>query len=185
MPEYSRPTAESLVRTYIQAKDENRPHLMTRVFAADAVLEMVVNTGAISFPAVSTGVEAIADTLSRKFGQTYENVYTFCLQRPDAHVRGGHFSCDWLVGMSEKESGNVRVGCGRYDWHFQAQAPFLVERLKITIDEMQILPAHRLQEVIDWVDSLPRHWCDSRTAIDTAPCIDALAPVLDYIARNR
>jgi hypothetical protein len=175
--------AETLIATYFQGKDENRPHLMARAFAPNAVLEMVVNTGAISFPAVATGVEAIADTLSRKFGQTYENVYTFSLQRPPAEAGLKQFSCDWMVGMTAKEGGQARVGCGRYDWQFQSEEPFLVARLKITIDEMQVLPAECASEIVEWVANLPRFWCTPQQVIDAAPRIDALEPVLAYIRK--
>jgi hypothetical protein len=59
-----------LLRDYIRAKDENRPHLIPQVFAANACLEMRVKTDSISFPAVSQGAARIADVLVRCFNQT-------------------------------------------------------------------------------------------------------------------
>src|SRR4051794_38575292 len=100
MPSPNAPTIEHLLRTYFHAKDENRPHLMAQVFTADARLEMQVNSEAISFPAVTQGLDVIADVLVRKFGQTYENVYSFYLQHPAPETRAEQFSCDWLVIMS-------------------------------------------------------------------------------------
>ncbi|MDH8318903.1 hypothetical protein QIG98_27885, partial [Klebsiella pneumoniae] len=64
------------------AKDGNRPFLMQRAFDANAELEMVVKTDAISFPSTARGVKAIADVLVHRFGIDYENVYTVCLSRP-------------------------------------------------------------------------------------------------------
>ena len=55
---------------------------MARAFAPDAVLKMALRTQAIAFPPESHGLAAITDTLVRKFGQTYDNVFTFYLSRP-------------------------------------------------------------------------------------------------------
>ena len=70
------------VEVYIRAKDENRPELMRRAFAEDATLEMVVNSGAISFPPFTEGVGSITDVLVTRFNETFENVRTFCLANP-------------------------------------------------------------------------------------------------------
>lgn len=174
-------SAETLIRTYLQAKDQNRPHLMAKVFAQAACLEMTVKTGAISFPAITEGLAAMTDVLVRRFGQNYENVYTFCLQRPGPEARTG-FSCDWLVGMSNKEDGTVRVGCGRYDWRFQSAQPFLVERLHITIESMQVLPAENLDAVMTWLTGLPYPWCSGVFVAETMPRLPGLEPVIRYVA---
>lgn len=182
MLDRSAPSPENLLRTYIHAKDENRPHLIQNAFCEAAVLEMIVKTESIAFPAVSHGAEAIADVLVRKFNQSYENIYTYCLKRPAAEAND--FACDWLVGMSEKASGNTRVGSGRYEWSFQREAPYLVDRLIITIESMQVLPADSLPEVLDWLLALPYPWCSNKTACANAPAIAALEPVLEYLARD-
>ena len=182
MPEQFARTLESLLRTYFHAKDENRPHLMRSVFCEEAILEMDVKTATISFPAVSRGVTAIADALVRTFGQTYENVYSFYMQRPPVGVTS--FSCDWLVGMSEKATGNARVGCGRYDWSFQHRIPHLVDRLVITIEAMQVLPPDHLQTVLDWLLALPYPWCSATAACARAPHVESLEPVLRYLGRD-
>ena len=91
----------SAIQTYIRSKDENRPHLMPGAFALDAHLEMKVETGNISFPPASKGIEAITQVLVRDFGRAYENVYTFCLDKPPSDGEAG-FRCRWLVGMSIK-----------------------------------------------------------------------------------
>lgn len=175
--------AETLVHTYFRAKDQNRPHLMAQVFAPEARLEMTVKTGAISFPAITDGLASITNVLVRKFGQTYENVYSFCLKRPTPSDRSS-FSCDWLVGMSGKEGGQVRMGCGRYDWHFQSEAPYLVDRLHITIEAMQILPGENLESLMTWLADLPYPWSDRSMVVETMPRIPGLEPVIDYLTRS-
>ena len=180
----NRPTAENLIHTYFRAKDGNRPHLMAQVFAEDARLEMQVNSDAIAFPAVTQGLAAITDVLVRKFGQVYENVYSFALQRPSSDISAEHFSCDWMVVMSEKESRNVRVGCGRYDWKFQTGEPFLVEQLHITIEAMQVFPPDPIETTLAWAAQLPYPWCTSQVIVKTAPYLPGFEPILRYLKRD-
>ncbi len=179
-------TAADLLRDYIRAKDENRPHLISAVFCESACLEMRVKTDSIRFPSVSQGAAAIADVLSSRFNQNYENIYTFCLDRPpaDAASLPAAFACDWLVGMSEKDGGNARVGCGRYEWVFRQETPLCVESLYIVIEEMQVLPARHLPAVLKWLLKLDYPWSSAAAVCAAAPAIDQLKPVLQYLGRN-
>jgi hypothetical protein len=172
-----------VISTYIHAKDGNRPWLMQRAFAQDAVLEMDVKTDAISFPALTTGMTDITETLVRGFGQDYENVYTFCMGSPPARNMN-EFSCDWLVAMSSKESGELRVGCGRYDWFFRAldtSDECLIEKLKIIIEKMQVLPPEHLAAIMSWMSELPYPWCPVEVATRTMPKLQGFAEIADYI----
>jgi hypothetical protein len=178
------PTHSQAIHAYIRAKDENRPHLMKRAFAETANLEIIVETGVISFPPLSRGLDAITQVLVRDFGQRFENVYTFCLAHPPKSD-DGRFSCHWLVGMSEKKSGAVRVGCGRYDWLFETNDPCLVERLKITVNDMQVLSPDCLRPVMDWLSNLPYPWCPADEAINGIPDLAGLKPIFNFIDRNR
>lgn len=173
-----RTPADSIL-AYLRAKDGNRPHLMAQAFAEDATLAMLVNTRAISFPPLSSGREALAEVLVRRFSQTYENVYTLCLAVPPGE-RDTRFACDWLVVMTEKASGAVRVGCGRYDWCFSPKSR-LVERLAITIETMESLPSRDLEAVMGWVSGLPYPWCSAEEALNAAPALGELGKVLEYI----
>jgi hypothetical protein len=180
----SAPTPERLVRTYIRAKDENRPHLMEHVFAEDACLEIIVKSGTISFPPVTRGLASITEVLVRSFAIAYENVYTFCLERPDLQTRERGFSCDWLVGMSEREGGRVRVGCGRYDWRFSPEGLCLVDRLVITIEVMQVLPPGCNKGVFEWLSGLPYPWCSAEVIAKTAPVVEGIEAVIQYLTRR-
>jgi hypothetical protein len=170
------PTPADIIATYIRAKDSNRPHLLRAAFAETAELEMIVKSDAISFPPRSVGRAAIEDVLVRQFGQTFENVYTFCLATPPAGA--GAFHCGWLVGMSEKVGGAVRVGFGTYDWQFQAADPCLARRLLITVEKMEVMPPERLLPVMEWMSSLPYPWCRTDVAITTAPVLEPLSRIL-------
>ena len=163
------------IAAYLRAKDENRPYLMERAFDPDATLAMVVKSDAIAFPPITHGREAITQLLVREFGRTYENVRTLCFGSPPRPTDVRH-SCNWLVGMSAKDGGVIRVGGGRYDWTFAAQSPRLVERLDITIDVMQVLAADQLSAVTAWLFALPYPWCPIRTAFASAPHLGSLEP---------
>ena len=173
----------SVMRNYLHAKDENRPLYMARAFTEDAVLHMTLRTAAIAFPPESHGLKAITDTLVRTFSQTYENVFTFYLAHPGTDATLDTYTCDWLVGMVDKVSGEVRVGCGGYNWEFQAE-PHLARRLEIIIETMVNLPADTAPSVFDWLTTLPYPWTDSQRVIQTAPPIEALAPVMHWIRRD-
>jgi hypothetical protein len=172
--------AQAVLRNYFHAKDENRPHILERVFDRNAELVIVDRAGAMSFPARTVGSEAIAHVLVRNFCQTYENVYSFYLARPAAG--SSQFSCGWLVTMSEKQSKSVRLGCGRYDWSFASAAPHLATRLTITIHAMQILPATELAAVLAWAQALSYPWSSAEEAVRNAPDIGLLAPVLQLLS---
>lgn len=140
---------------------------------------MVVLTSAISFPSAVTGLPAIADTLVRSFSLAYENIYTFCIG-PAPQADAGVFTCKWLVGMSVKGTGELRVGCGQYRWQFAAHTG-LVEHLSITIDHMQVLPATELAPVMDWLQGMDYPWCSAGDICARAPHIADLVPILGYI----
>jgi hypothetical protein len=172
------------VSTYFHAKDGNRPFLLRRAFAEDVQLEMIVKTQAISFPSSAKGIAAIEEILGRRFANDFENVYTFCLARPTEANRR-HFPCHWLVGMSAKNNGPIRVGSGRYDWYFTSDVRCLIEKLIITIDVMQILPANDLDRIMGWIISLPYPWCTPDEAVRDMPRIEELQPVQHYLRAVR
>src|SRR5678816_4629492 len=98
-------TPEAVLRGYFHAKDENRPHLLEDVFASGAEVVVRNQSANIAFPAVTRGRTAIAEVLVRSFALSYENIYSFYLDRPPA-ADAQEFTCSWLVGLSERASGD-------------------------------------------------------------------------------
>lgn len=169
-----------LISTYILAKDGNRPWLMTKAFAKDARLEMIVRTETISFPSAATGVNEISKILVRQFCRDNENIYTFCLcPAPEGDLKA--FSCNWLVGMSVRGTGEVRVGCGQYDWVFIDNPLMRVSDLKITIEVMEVLPADYVPQVMNWLSNLSYPWCPIGSALLDMPDLNGLRPVSDFL----
>jgi len=103
-------------------------------------------------------------------------VYTLCLSEPSTR-EGNEFACDWVVGMSEKASGDVRVGCGTYRWRITRDTG-TIKALTIAIDEMVVLPPYTLPHVIDWLAALPYPSCGLQDLLAHSPRIEALQPVL-------
>lgn len=174
------PSPLEAISTYFRAKDGNRPFLMRHAFAQDARLEMVVKTDAISFPSTANGLPELEEILVRRFATAFENVYTFGLRQPtpsDQH----RFTCPWLVAMSARSDGGLRVGSGLYDWQFSSDANCLVEKLVITIDVMEVLPARELASIMGWITALPYPWCRPGEVVQDMPRLEKLAPVERYL----
>jgi hypothetical protein len=172
------PTPADAITNYILAKDGNRPFLMRQAFAGNAVLEMVVKTDAISFPSTTRGVDGIAEVIVRRFAQDYENIYTFCLAEPPA-TQPTHFPCHWLAGMSARSDGQIRVGCGRYDWYFDRDG--FVEKLVVAIEVMKVLPAQELSASMNWLSALSYPWCSVGEMLRGMPASDGLAAIKGYL----
>lgn len=175
-------TPESVLRGYFRAKDENRPHLLDGVFAPSAEVVIRNQSENIAFPAVTQGRSAIAEVLVRSFTLSYENIYSFYLGRPEALAH--EFTCAWLVGMSERSSGSVRVGCGTYDWAFESKAPGLASGLTITIEAMQVLPVSEFDTVFAWLGSLSYPWSSAASALRDMPRHELLSPIAAFLGRS-
>lgn len=167
------------IHRYILAKDGNRPFLLDEAFEDNATLEMNILTESIAFPPSAFGREAIADTLVRQFNKKYENIYTICIGvEPDIVVE--KFSCHWMVVMSEKQTGSLRVGCGRYDWRFQ-HTNNKVKSLVITIDLMDTSAPSSLAPVMVWVASLSYPWCELSAITKELPDIPAVHRIVENL----
>jgi hypothetical protein len=181
--EQPKPVApEAVLRGYFHAKDENRPHLLEDVFASNAELVIRNQSTNISFPAFTQGRAAIVGVLVRDFALAYENVYSFYLRRPEPGVR--EFSCPWLVGMSERSSGEVRVGCGTYDWTFEPEAPNMATRLVVTIESMQALSPTESKRVFAWLRTQNYPWSSPEAALRNIPANAALSSIAQFLNRH-
>ncbi|MFI8619244.1 hypothetical protein ACIGHN_27500 [Acidovorax sp. NPDC077693] len=173
---------QNTIENYLLAKDGNRPPLLDGAFADFALLQMEVPQGAITFPPLAQGREAIAETLVRNFNRGFENVYTVCLADPPASDCE-YFQCEWLVAMTEKESRAVRVGCGQYEWRFAPDSG-LAQELRITIETMQSLPAADALSVMTWATAWGGPWCSKSHALASAPFIAGVRELLERLAPN-
>ena len=176
MPKSKALLPESVLRNYFHAKDENRPWILDATFASDATLEVRNKTTTISFPSRTVGRRAIADVFVRDFGKTYENVYSFYLSRPRGQLK--RFACPWLVAMTEKSTGVVRVGSGAYAWTFGDPSPNLATDLVISIASMQVLPAASMPIVFAWISGLKYPWSTVGEVCTAPPAIPELQAVL-------
>lgn len=164
------------ISDYIRAKDGNRPYLLDTAFAEDASLEMIVQTASVSFPPTSIGRDAIAETLVRRFNQQYENIFTLCIGiRPE--ILTERFSCQWMVVMSDKQEGALRIGCGRYDWQFR-QFDDRIQSLHITIEAMECSSSASVSPIMTWVSGLPYPWCELSVIAEAPPSLPSMDRIL-------
>ena len=170
---------EAVLRDYFRAKDESRPHLLDRVFDEEVVLEVRNGSSTITFPAITQGRGAGGRVLVGDFTRTYENIYSFYMSRP-GHALAS-FGCGWLVVMTERGSGDVRVGHGRYDWEFASTPPCLVKRLVITISAMSVFAPHTAELALAWVRTLSYPWSSRMEVLRSPPDIPGLAPLLQGV----
>lgn len=152
---------------------------MQRIFSNNAVLEMNVKTENIAFPSKTEGLDLITDVLVNKFNESYENILTFCLsdsieQSIDASE---YINCRWLVGMTTKDNGELRIGHGIYEWKFDKKLS-LVNHLIITIDEMVILDPQNKTLIMSWLNRLPYPWCETIEVNNSMPKIEGLVPII-------
>lgn len=159
---------------YFAAKDNNRPHRMAEAFTEDARLQMDVRTTAISFPPVTQGRDAISEVLVREFNQRYEDIYSVCIGEPPG-ADASEYACAWMVAMADRQSRQLRVGCGRYDWVF-APADGRVGELRIHIACMVLLAPQAQPMVMNWASALPTPWCRLAQVLDAAPALAELQP---------
>jgi hypothetical protein len=175
-------TPEAVLRGYFYAKDGNRPHLLEDVFASNAELVIRNQSANIAFPAFTQGRSAIAEVLVRSFALSNENVHSFYLGRPALGV--GEFTCPCLVGMSERSSGQVRVGCGTYEWAFEPRVPHMASRLVVTIEAMQVLPRTESKRVFSWLRSQNYPWSSPEAALQGMPANELLSPIAQFLSRH-
>ncbi|WP_028469552.1 hypothetical protein [Neptunomonas japonica] len=175
---------KSLISQYIKAKDNNKPHLMNEVFAEPATLKMLVQTDNISFPAEVEGSKRITQTLVSEFNNKYENIYTLCLS-DTVQQQQNNLKCRWVVCMTEKASGSLRLGYGDYLWHFTDNTPALVNDLTITIENMTLLPQELQPQVLSWFDRLPCPWALSSELQKTVPDIELLITTLKSLYQTK
>lgn len=113
-------SARELLERYVEAKDDNRPALMTQVYRPDAVLNFSIATDEIRFPGEVHGVEAITRTLIVDFGERFVQCRTYYVsEAPPADGDDGTVVLPWLVIMREAVGGALRVGKGLYRWQFE------------------------------------------------------------------
>ena len=164
----------ALIERYIRAKDENRAHLIAATFHDTAQVHMEVQTSGISFPPLLNGSAEIAETLVQRFGCTYGNVYTFCLDFDPAASESAPDTlvCRWLVAMTAKTDGTARLGWGSYRWKFSRipdDTQWKVECLTIQIAQMKTLSRRTGHDLISWASSHPYPFSSDALVLETLP----------------
>ena len=167
------PAHDKIVTDYLRAKDEQRPHLFPQVFSDDAtfISRFAFETDFASEEPV-VGVGPIADVF-RRLGAGFEDIYTVMLSDSvEATSRG--LQCRWVVAMRGRETREVRVAWGDYDWVFEGDRAKLLD---VLMRKMVVLPPDRADAVASWMAGLPQHWCTREQLVAELPTEPRLEPL--------
>lgn len=170
-------TIRQHVADYLVAKDNNKPHLMRKVFAEAAELRMQVASSNISFPPRVAGEAEITATLVQRFNESHQDIYTFCLPESLAEQQDC-FACRWFVCMQDKNSGEIKIGAGGYRWYPDDRQ---IICLDIDIEQMQLCSAGLQGVIFDWAEQLPWPWCSAETALQTLPDLSELTSLRAFL----
>jgi len=175
-------TPKDLLEAYLQAKDCNRPSVISDCYTPDAVLTYSIATDTIAFPAKVVGSFAIAQTLVRDFRKSFDccRTYYVCDSFPqDAEDIG---FLPWLVIMRQISTGELRLGKGWYRWGFEPRrAGMRVCAMHIHIERMDIIEdtngdkRHALQ------GALPYPWLRPAVLSGTLERLRKQNPALEFV----
>lgn len=174
------PVHDRVLHTYLRAKDENRPFLLAEAFASQARFETTFASASdFEQGAPSEGLAAITATF-RELGAMCENIFTVCTTES---IEDGSDTlvCKWVVAMSERETGRVRVGWGDYRWRFDTRSGLATELL-VNMQRMVVLDPATADGVLGWISALPLPWCTTAQLLRRVPALTELDELRAYFA---
>lgn len=182
------PNQREVLHTYLEAKDAQRPSRFAKVFTDDATFQsrfLFETDFASEEPA--RGLSAVAGVF-REMGRQVEDIYTVYTPSSIAWAKGA-LTIDWLVGMTERGTGNQRLAWGDYAWRFNAAGDRATE-LVVVMHRMVSLPAkdaasrQRIASIQDWLAALPAPWCAASMLTGDVPEFEGAADMRAFFARN-
>ena len=176
-------TADAL-EDYIKGKDLNKPEILEKIYSEKSKVIFDIKPSTISFPSEISGNIEIAKVLSKDFNKRYEKVRTYYLENDSEEITSRCILKQrWLVVMIERETREVKIGTGFYDWYFEfpPSGNCEIEKHKITIGVMQSLSGENLSVLEDLYNSIPYPWVDRQCLVNTLEKHDILREVIDYL----
>lgn len=176
--------ASTVLETYFDGKDFNQPKVLRTAFANHGVVKFTIDAEIIEFPSEIRGGDLIAKTLFEDFHKQFVDVRSYYItdelgELSDGVIKGLH----WLVVMKERQTGNLRVGTGSYDFTFVHEA-FLgwrIDELKIHIQEMVSL-ADAGEGVRSLQGALSYPWTPGVQALSALDQVRGLEGIRTYLA---
>ena len=173
-----------VLENYIKGKDFNKPEILEKIYSEKSKVIFDINPSTISFPSEISGSTEIAKVLSKDFNRRYEKIRTYYLENDSEEIAS--FSIlkqRWLVVMIERETREVKIGTGFYDWYFEfpQSGNCKIEKHKITIGVMQSLSGENLPVFEDLQNRIPYPWVDRQCVVNTLEKHDILGEVIDYL----
>ena len=173
-----------VLENYIKGKDLNRPEILEKIYSEKSKVIFSIQPSTISFPSEISGNIEIAKVLSKDFNKRYEKVRTYYLKDDSEETAPlCILKQRWLVVMIERETQEIKIGTGYYDWYFEvpASGDCRIEKHKITIGVMLSLSQDNLTVFEDLHNSIPYPWVDKQSAVKTLENHDSLREVIEYL----
>lgn len=175
---------KEVLEQYINGKDKDRFELLETIYKLNSKVTFEIKPTIISFPSVINGNIEIAQVLSLDFNKKYSNVKTYYLS--DCFPSIYKLSIDkqnWLVLMSEKNSDDIYVGTGYYNWKFgYGQGGVLqIEHHHIFIEAMIKLTNLPLKFLFDLQKSIPYPWAYQEKVKELLQKYDELREITQYL----
>jgi len=173
-----------VLENYIKGKDLNRPEILEKIYSEKSKVIFSIQPSTISFPSEISGNIEIAKVLSKDFNKRYEKVRTYFLKDDSEEIASlCILKQRWLVVMIERETQDVKIGSGFYDWYFEVPASgnCRIEKHKITIGVMLSFSRDNLPVFEDLHNSIPYPWTDKQRVVDMLQKHDSLREVIEYL----
>ena len=173
-----------VLENYIRGKDLNKPEILEKIYSEKSTVIFDIKPSTISFPSEISGNIEIAKVLSTDFNKRYEKVRTYYLENDSEEIASlCILKQRWLVVMIERETREVKIGTGFYDWYFEfsPSGNCQIQKHKITIGVMQSLSGENFPVFEDLHNSIPYPWVDKQCVVNTLEKHDTLREVIDYL----
>jgi len=172
----------ALLHKYLQAKDESRPYLFRQVFPENGRFQtrFSIDTD-FDQGGMREGIAEITNTFGM-LGRFFENIFTTCPIESASYTEEGQLQSTWIVGMSSRDNGDIRIAAGAYLWTFDEESGKVAE-LDVLMEHMLEFPGKHLAAIMDWLSALPQPWCETKALLDGMPEIEGLEPVRTYFSK--
>ncbi|MEH6443788.1 MAG: hypothetical protein V7784_07820 [Oceanospirillaceae bacterium] len=176
-----------ILEKYIRGKDQNQSAILEEIYTKNAKVLFDIKVDTIVFPAEIVGSVNIANTLSRDFNKRHDYVKTYYLTDQSKQFCADNIrDQQWLVIMRDKQTGEIKIGTGIYDWYFSERQGgcLAVAEHKITIAVMLSLPSQCIDLLNVLQQNLPYPWVETQQVITTLKEYSYLDDLSLYIASH-
>jgi len=172
------PYHDRVLRAYLHAKDCGVPARFADAFTPDATFTSRFEfETSFSDEEPRVGLAAIAETFGL-LTKHCDNITTLCTL--DSVVTDGDtLRNKWIVAMTNRDSGCIRVAWGDYVWTMDPEAE-RARSLIVNMRHMAEMGPEHAEVVLVWLRALPAPWCDGQALVVDMPALLGLVNLREY-----